>query len=45
MDDVYPVILQRVVAEKRLGETAAHVDQIVEGHGGDAAIGDGDVGP
>lgn len=45
MDDVYPVILGRVVAEKGLGEAAAHVDEIVEGHGCDAALGDGDVGP
>lgn len=45
VDDVYPVILWRVVAEKGPGETAAHVDQIVEGHGGDAALGDGDAGP
>lgn len=44
MDDVYPVVLRRVVAEEGPGEAATHVDQIVEGHGCDAALGDGDVG-
>lgn len=42
---MYPVVLCWVVAVDGLGEAAAHVDQIVEGHGCDAALGDGDVGP
>lgn len=43
--DVDPVVLRRVVAEDGPGEATAHVDQIVEGHGCDAALGDGDAGP
>lgn len=42
---MYPVVLCWVVAVDGLGEAATHVDQIVEGHGCDAALGDGDVGP
>lgn len=41
---MHPVVLRRVVAEYGLGETAAHVDQVVEGHRRDAALGNGDVG-
>lgn len=40
-----PVVLSGVVAEYGLGETTAHIDQVVEGHRGDTALGDGDVGP
>lgn len=42
---MHPVVLYGVIAEDGLGQTAAHVDQIVEGNGGDATPGDGDVGP
>lgn len=42
---MYPVVLCGVVAEYGLGETTAHIDQVVEGHCRDAALGDGDVCP
>lgn len=45
VNDVHPVVLYGVVAEDGLGQAAAHVDQVVEGNGCDAAPGDGDVGP
>lgn len=45
VDHVHPVVLRGVVAEYGLGETTGHVDQVVEGHRCDAALGDGDVGP
>lgn len=45
VDHMHPVVLQRVVAEYGLGETAAHIDQVIERHGCDATLGDGDVGP
>lgn len=42
---VHPVVLRGVIAEDGLGEASGHVDKIVQGHGGDTALGDGDVGP
>lgn len=42
---MYPVVLYWVVAEYGLGQTTAHVDQVVEGYCCDATLGDGDVGP
>ena len=41
---MHPVVLHRVIAEDGLGEPPGHIDQVVEGHGRDAALGDGDVG-
>lgn len=43
MYHMHPVVLCGVVAEYGPGETAAHVHEVVERHGGDAALGDGDV--
>lgn len=45
VNHVHPVVLYGVVAEDGLGQTAAHVDQVIEGNGSDATPGDGDVGP
>lgn len=42
---VHPVVLGGVVAVDGFRQTARHVDEVVEGHGGDAALSDGDVGP
>lgn len=42
---MHPVVLYGVVAEYGLGETTTHIDQVVEGHCCDTALGDGDVGP
>lgn len=44
LSNIHPVVLCWVVAKYGLGKTAAHVDQVVEGHRRDAALGDGDVG-
>lgn len=44
MNHMHPVVLYRVIAVYRLGEAAAHVDHVVEGHCSDTALGDGDVG-
>lgn len=41
---MHPVVLCGVIAVNGLGETTAHIDQVVEGHGCDAALGNGDVG-
>lgn len=43
MYHMHPVVFCGVVAEYGPGETAAHVHEVVERHGGDAALGDGDV--
>lgn len=40
-----PVVLHWVIAEYGLGETATHIDKVVEGHSCDAPLGNGDVGP
>ncbi len=45
VNHMHPVVLCRVVAEYGLGETTAHIDQVVEGHCCDTTLGDGDVGP
>lgn len=45
VDHMHPVILTGVIAENGLGEAPRHVDEVVEGHGSDAASGYGDVGP
>lgn len=44
VDHMHPVILCGVIAEYGLGETTAHIDQVVEGHCCDTALGDGDAG-
>lgn len=42
---MYPVVLFGVITEYGLGQTTAHIDQVVEGHCSDATLSNGDVGP
>ena len=44
-DHMHPIVLYWVIAEDGLGETSRHVDQVVEGHRGDTALSNGNVGP
>lgn len=45
VNHMYPVVLFGVIAEYGLGQTTAHIDQVVEGHCCDATLRNGDVGP
>ena len=42
---MHPVVLCGIVAVDGFGQAAGHVDEVIQGHGGDAALGNGDVGP
>lgn len=42
---MHPVVLCRVVAIDGFGQASGHINEVVEGDGSDAALGDGDAGP
>lgn len=41
---MHPVVLNGVIAVNCFGEPASNVDQVVQGHGRDASLGNGDGG-
>lgn len=41
---MHPVVLNGVIAVNGFGEPACNVDQVVEGHGCDTSLGNGDGG-
>lgn len=41
---MHPVVLNGVIAVNGFGEPTSNVDQVVQGHGRDASLGNGDGG-
>lgn len=42
---MHPVVLNGVIAVDRFSQASRYVDEVVEGHGCDAAFSNRDVGP